>query len=156
MQPNEDQQKIKQQAIGLLSRREYSFFELEQRFLRDFSEQDVCEVLQSLVDDGYQSDQRFTESFVRNKVGQNQGLSKIRYQIKSKGIRESLLADVIEELAPDWFEMAYELIKRKFNGDDLTDRKLQAKLIRFGMQRGFSMEQCQYALQQLKEESVSI
>ena len=52
-------------AINLLSRREYSLHELFQKLEpRSKSETQVHNLLEKLVEAGYQSDQRFAESFL--------------------------------------------------------------------------------------------
>lgn len=51
-------------AINLLSRREYSRHELYQKLVaRTSSETYLLQLLDHLIESGYQSDQRFTESF---------------------------------------------------------------------------------------------
>lgn len=143
---------IKHKSISLLARREYSYQELYQRFKTDYPLEKIEVVLQQLIDDGYQSDQRFAESFIRNKVSQNQGPAKIKYAIRSKGIPETLFDNVIEMLEPDWYSMAAEIVVRKYFSLDISDRKQQAKIVRFCTQRGFSIEHALTAIDVLKEE----
>lgn len=144
--PEEIQADIRNQAFRLLARREYSYRELQQRFERSFASGDVVAVLDGLVADGYQSDRRFCEIFVRNRVAQHQGLNKLRFDMRQKGIPESLLGEVLEEEAPDWYELALEARLRRFPELDRKDRKLMAKVMRHLLQRGFSMDEARYAL----------
>lgn len=144
---------IRNQAFRLLARREYSYREMQQRFERSFEEADVVAVLDALVADGYQSDRRFCEVFVRSRIAQYQGASRIRYEMRQKGIGDELVAEVIEEEAPDWYEQAREARLRRFPAPDRSDRKLVAKVMRYLLQRGFSMDEARYALEAQEDES---
>lgn len=145
----EQQREIKMKSIRLLSRREYSYKELELRFKNDYVDSNIDCALQALVNDGYQSDTRFVESFVRYRIGQGQGLNKIRFELKGKGIDSQLLLEAVDVLDPDWYQLAVEVAERKFGGSDLSERKQQAKLMRFIMQRGFSPDQGQCAMESI-------
>jgi len=138
---------IRQQAFRLLARREYSYRELQQRFERQFGPDDVVQALDQLVEDGYQSDRRFCGVFVRSRIGQLQGLNKVRFDMRQKGIPESLLNEVLEEEAPDWYALAREARMRRFPQLDRKDRKLMAKVMRHLLQRGFNMDEARYAIE---------
>jgi len=135
-------------AIQLLSRREYSRKELQQK-LNAYAESEVIqELLGSLEDDGYLSDQRFCESFIRMRCGQGHGLIRINFDLKQKGISSELIEDCLEELDVDWFELALEQYQRKYQRSLVcADYKERAKRTRFMAQRGFSMDQIQYAIE---------
>ncbi|WP_415892531.1 regulatory protein RecX [Neptuniibacter sp. PT8_73] len=137
-------------AIQLLSRREYSYKELSQKLARSVEGADLDSVLQSLEEEGYLSDQRFCESFVRMRVGQGHGLIRIRFDLKQKGIASELLASCLEDLDIDWFVQAEELYRRKYReplaGKDFKER---SKRMRFMSQRGFSIDEIQFAIEQV-------
>ncbi|MBY4675672.1 regulatory protein RecX [Marinobacterium arenosum] len=137
---------IRGQAFRLLARREYSRRELALKFARKYQDADIEAVLDQLVAEGYQSDRRFVELFVRNRVSQLQGLNKIRFDIRQKGIAEQELEEVLQEQAPDWFDLALQARLRRFPQVDRSDRKQLAKQMRHLLQRGFSMEEARYAL----------
>ena len=138
---------IRSQAFRLLARREYSYKELQQRFERSHSHGDVMRVLDYLVEEGYQSDRRFCEIYVRNRLSQGHGLSRIRFDVRQKGIDDSLLSEVLEQESPDWYELALEVRLRRFPEIDRSDRKLVAKVMRFMLQRGFSSEEARCAVE---------
>lgn len=144
---------IRAQAFRLLARREYSRRELASKFARKYDEGDIEVVLDQLVADGYQSDRRFVEVFVRNRIGQLQGLNKIRFDIRQKGIADTQLDAVLQEQAPDWFELALQARLRRFPQVDRSDRKQLAKQMRHLLQRGFSMEEARYALEAEPDEA---
>lgn len=145
--PEEQFGQIRNQAFRLLARREYSYRELQQRFERSFCADEVTRVLDYLVEEGYQSDRRFCEIYVRNRLSQGYGLSRIRFDIRQKGIDDSLLSEVLEQEAPDWYELALEVRLRRFPDIDRSDRKRVAKVMRFLLQRGFSTEEARFVIE---------
>lgn len=141
------QSALRHKAFRLLARRDYSLKEMQQRFERDYDPADVAVVLEWLVLEGYQSDHRFCASHVRNRVSQLQGLNKIRFDMRHKGVADDLLVQVLEEESPDWFELARAARLRRFPCPDRADRKLVAKIMRHLFQRGFAMDEARYALE---------
>ncbi|WP_409523464.1 regulatory protein RecX [Nitrincola sp. MINF-07-Sa-05] len=133
-------------AIGLLARREYSRAELQQRLQRKASAEQVESVLDRLQNDGYQSDKRFAEVFIRNRISQGQGEIKIRYELRQKGVSDELVSAALQEADPDWFALALSVRERRFPMDSSTDIKTQAKQLRHLVGRGFSYDQARYAL----------
>lgn len=133
--------------MDLLARREYSRAELSQRLCKRFGDiADVELVLTQLQDDNLQSDQRFTEAFLRSRIGRGQGLQRVRLDIRQRGISDSLFAEVLEALEMDWYKLAREVVERKFGVDPAEDPKERARRARFLQYRGFSFDQISYAL----------
>lgn len=140
-------------AIGLLARREYSAKELADKLAAVGEQESVAEVLAQLISQGYQSDRRFSDSFIRMRAGQGHGENRIRFDLKRKGIASDLITLCLEEQAVDWFELALEQYRRKYRGTTAAgDYKERAKRIRFMSQRGFTMEQISYAESTVAEE----
>lgn len=156
---------LKQSALGLLSRREHSCHELQQRLqrtaakLQQGSDEDESEwgaivqsvialVLDELRQQDYQSDQRFAESLLRSRIGRGQGEVRIAQELRYKGVADELCGRVLEACGQDWFELAFVVLQRRFGGRLPRDRREQAKQQRFLLYRGFTQEQCRYALEQ--------
>ncbi len=138
-------------AINLLSRREYSLHELFQKLEpRSKSETQVHNLLEKLVEAGYQSDQRFAESFLRSRINRGLGPMRIQRELKDKGINPHLIEQVFSEEI-DWFHHAFESGLKKSNNLDLGDYKDKQKLYRYLAYRGFAMDQIQYAIEQFQE-----
>lgn len=141
------EQEAKNAALYLLSRREYSRKELTDKLAKKSESIGLDEVLNELVQSGYQSDRRFTESFIRMRIGQGHGLIRIRFDLLRKGIQSEMTEQLLESMEPDWFELAQELYRRKYRTALVAnDYKDKAKRIRYMSQRGFSMDQCLYAM----------
>lgn len=140
-------------AIRLLARREYSRAELVQRLaLRAHAPEAVTACLDELAESGLQSDQRFTESFLRSRVMRGQGPLKIRGELERRGIERALIAETLSDAERegevDWFSLAADTLARRFTttGDSPRER---ARRERFLASRGFSFDQVRYALEQL-------
>lgn len=139
-------------AIQYLSRREYSRMELFEKLGKQ-SPEAVDSVLDSLEKEGYLSDRRFTESFIRMRAAQGHGLNRVRFDLKKKGVDASLILEVLDELEMDWYELAAEVYRRKYSQPlDQSDYKERSKRIRFMSQRGFSMDEIQYSLENSEQQ----
>ncbi len=135
-------------AINLLSRREYSRHELFQKLSpRTSNESFVEQLLNRLEEAGYQSDQRFAESFLRSRINRGLGRMRIERELKDKGIDQYLIEELLAADI-DWFELAYECGLKKSQSLDFADYKDKQKLFRYLAYRGFAMDQIQYALEQ--------
>ena len=138
-------------AIGLLSRREYSRHELYQKLIaRTSSETYLLQLLDQLIQSGYQSDQRFTETFLRSRINRGLGQMRIERELKEKGIDRDLIEQVFQDEI-DWFELAYDCGLRKFRSLDLNDYKERQKAFRYLAYRGFSMDQIHFAIEHYLE-----
>ncbi|HVL00870.1 MAG TPA: regulatory protein RecX, partial [Dongiaceae bacterium] len=84
--PGSSRDQIRQQALQLLSRREHSLHELQQKLAGEHAEEDLTAVLTQLVDAGLQSDRRFADVWVRHRSQQGFGPIRIRGELRQKGI----------------------------------------------------------------------
>ena len=88
-------------AYRLLGRREYSLFELRQRLVRKWpSETDIdrraADLVDALASENLVSDERFAESFVRSRIQRHQGPVKIRAEMRTRGVPDSLIAQELQ------------------------------------------------------------
>ncbi|WP_111412934.1 regulatory protein RecX [Billgrantia lactosivorans] len=140
-------------AIRLLARREYARAELGQRLAaRAHSPEAIEACLDALAAEGLQSDTRFVESFLRSRVARGQGPLKVRAELERRGIARGLIAAALagaeREGEVDWFELAREVLERRFSGPGDTPRE-RARRERFLASRGFDFEQIRHALERL-------
>jgi regulatory protein len=133
-------------AIRLLARREYSQQELRSK-LTEKQCSSVEPLLERLLAQGFQSDERFTESFIRYRIGKGQGINKIRYELQLRGIDailfQPLLNQVEQELGIDWIEQAKQQRAKRFGSELPTDFKVKMKQSRFLQGRGFDHQTIQ-------------
>jgi len=136
-----------QRAVGFLARREHSQQELRYKLAeRDYSYDEIEAALQRLLEQGLQSDERFTESYIESRYQRGHGPNKIAAELKQRGIDESLSNSLINDEKYDWYEHALNVYLKKYAASSITDYKDQVKRARFLQQRGFSSEQIQHAI----------
>lgn len=138
-------------AIRLLSRREYSRQELVERLaVKGHEPVAIHDCLDDLAERGLQSDARFAESFVRSCIQRGQGPMKIRIELERRGIdREqvsAIFADCDPSGEPDWCSLACEALARRYSSPGGTPRE-RARRERFLAGRGFDFEQVRYAME---------
>ncbi|MEH6822943.1 MAG: regulatory protein RecX [Motiliproteus sp.] len=138
---------LRQSALMMLSRREYSRAELVQRLGRlEGAERVLTAVLDQLLQQGLQSDLRYAESLLRSRVSRGQGPVRIVQELRHKGVDASISDAVLSGCEQDWFELARTVRQRRFGLDVPEDNRAQAKQWRFLLYRGFTQEQLRYAM----------
>lgn len=138
-------------VLRLLGRREHSQTELLLKLRqRGFADKVAEEVIQLVAERGWQSDERFTESFVRQRLMQGDGPVKIASVAQQKGIERDQLTPLYEALEVDWRQQCLDKLCRRFGDEPWPqDPKQQAKRMRYLQQRGFRYEHIQWARDQL-------
>jgi len=142
---------IYKKAIDLLSRREHSREELAQKLRLKSGASDeikdalLPELLDSLDDQGFLSDDRFAEMVIRSRFAKGQGPIRIRLELKQKGVDSAIINSNFDEFDADWFELAVTTQRKRF-GERPADLPARAKQMRFLASRGFSSEHIEYAL----------
>ena len=141
--------KIRFAAMDLLTGREISRAELVKKLNKRFDKDSaIGAVLDQLQLEGLQCDQRFAEAFVRSRWHRGQGLSRIRGDLREKGIGPEVCASALEKAEIDWFALAREVAERKFGREPAANQKDKAKRMRFLQYRGFNFDQIKHAMQQ--------
>ena len=139
--------KIRSAAMDLLTGREFSRAELAKKLDKRFdSDPAIASELDRLQEEGLQSDQRFTEAFLRSRIYRGHGLARIRLDVRQKGIGGDLFNAAVEATDTDWFRLAREVADRKFGRSPATEQKDRARRMRFLQYRGFNFDQIKYAL----------
>ncbi len=132
---------IRNTAMNLLARREHSASELLQKLkLREHAEDDILNAIKELQTDNLQSDARFTESFVNQRVNAGHGPIKIRHELRRKGVDEELVDAYLDPFQNSWSERMSEQRIRKFGVEIPNEYALKMKQARFLQNRGFSPE----------------
>lgn len=125
-------------AIGCLSRREYSERELRSK-LSKFSqnEAEIEAVVERLKTNGYLSNSRFAENYVRAN-SRKKGSAAIRYELSRHNLSPELMEKVLGPLKETETARAYAIWSRKFELSN--DRKERERQYRFLAYRGFSSD----------------
>lgn len=152
---SDDSRSVKERALKLLARREHSRFELGRKLAGPGGSTEVVEeVLDELVAEGWQSDERFAESFSRQRIEAGYGPLRIRSELEQRGVRGN--SQALTALAEDdWVSMAREQRQRRFGVEPPADRKQRGRQGRFLAQRGFSRCQVEKALAVAPDEDLA-
>jgi regulatory protein len=140
-------------AVGLLARREHAARELSAKLhSRGFSPQVVDAVLERLVAERLQSDERFAEVYLRQRSDKGYGPERIRAELRERGIDDLLISATFrqaeEDGGIDWYVLAESAYAKKYDRRPIEDIKERAKRHRFMQYRGFTHEQIAVAIKQ--------
>ena len=141
-------------SIELLARRDHSQLELREKLKRKFEcdDSDIAPVLERLVAQGYQCNQRFALAFIRDRLYRGLGERRIIQELKLKGISAATAEEILAEEAQGDFTAAI-LIERawrkKFKAIP-QDQKERAKQYRFLQYRGFGGDDISRLFERLK------
>ncbi len=103
----------------------------------------VRRIVERLRKERFLSDERFSRSFINDKLKFNKwGRTKIAYELRKRSIPESVYNPLLEELSGDEFEkQLMHILSIKFKSVKAkTEYEKKTKLIRFALGRGFSMD----------------
>jgi len=141
MQKQYTPRNIRVVAMDLLSRREHSVCELTRKLKqRKFDIEEIDATIETLQRDNLQSDSRFIESIVNSRINAGFGPIKIRYELRQKGVSDSLVDDYFSNLDVDWESSMAEQRVKKFGNSIPGEYKEKMKQARFLQNRGFSPE----------------
>lgn len=123
----------------LLHRREYSRFELTRKLQQKAVPIAIAnELIDDFIAQGYQSDSRFAQSFVRSKANKGFGPLKIRAELNQHGIGVNDFDIAVKDNEIDWLAHLFSVYEKKFGEHPPADFEAKQKANRFLIQRGFS------------------
>lgn len=127
--------------MTLLARREHSRLELSNKMLRHFDRTDINPTLDRLTDQDLQSDERFAQSFTRERMLRGYGPSRIEAELQQRGVADSLATGAIDSIPVEegtsWRALGYEVLLKKFGSLKADSLKDKSKRLRFLQYRGF-------------------
>jgi regulatory protein len=97
-------------------------------------------VLDQLQQQGLQSDERFTESFIESRFNKGQGPIRIRRDLEERGIPGVLIDRYMEIYEGEWRDLLVQVHHAKFGSERAGEGKELAKRARFLEYRGFPGE----------------
>ena len=146
-QPSEPAVEIRNRALRLLSRREHSRLELERKLRgHDGPSQAIDAVLDALEQEGLLHEDRFVEAYVAERFDKGFGPLRIRSELPTRGIGETLIDRHVRIDDETCFELLcradshwMKVNDRPFSDEPEADacRRETAKRARFLESRGF-------------------
>ena len=125
------------------ARREYCVFDIETKLQRyNLDEEVIDNIITYLKKEKYIDELRFTRSFIKDKIRFNKwGKTKIEFALRQKRVPQEIVAEAFLDFTDeqlnhslqDLLQAKWKTIKGK------TDYERRNKLIRFGLSRGFDM-----------------
>ena len=136
---------VRRAAMDLLARREHSLLELERKLQRRFPRHLIQTSLEKLAAEGLQSNERFAESYVRQRAGRGYGPMRIRGELQERGIEDIQAEEALEGSGFDWQEVAHQALAKKFTAASTPPSSSlspaeKARILRFAAYRGFSRD----------------
>ncbi len=131
-------------ALRFLGYRPRSAAEVHDHLIsRGYSAAAAAGTLEKLCSLSYLNDEIFARDWAAAKfIGRGYGPKKIEQELRSKGIREALIRDVLREICDPGHETdrARSLLEKKFHSQKLTDPSLVRRAAGFLQRRGYSSE----------------
>lgn len=132
--------------IKSLARREHSRYELDQKLVRDFPDLTAfmrLKILDQLKSQNLQSDERFTEMFVRSRLRRGHGRLRIEKELESHGINSGYVERYLSDTNVNDVDRAIDVLEKWVRGK--TD-PTRVKAYRFLVGRGFSFSHAKEAV----------
>lgn len=138
-------------AIGLLVRREHSARELALKLGAKGVESSLVDtVITRLIAERLQSDERYTEVYLRLRSDKGYGPQRIKAELRERGIDDALISAQFRQAEEagelDWYGLAAAAYAKKYGGRPVEEIKERAKRTRFLQYRGFDHEQIAAAI----------
>lgn len=133
-------------AVWYLARREHSKAELITKLTAKGVElKDAEEAIQKLEEMGLQSDQRYLESQVRQRLANGYGPQKLKVELRKHNLSENNVHEAIYNPENEWQESAKKLVQTRYGKGKLSIKD-QTKAFNMLMRRGFSYDIAKHAI----------
>ena len=126
-------------ALGLLARREHSRKELKTKLRQGGYEGDeTSAAINRLEEQHYQDDDRFAGVLLRSRIAQGYGPMRLRVELKSHGLADARIRELLDEAEVDWDASAAAQLRRRYGSAGSTDPVERARRAQFLLRRGFA------------------
>lgn len=143
----------KKRALYILANRDYSARELYDKLTPNYPPEICRQVVEIMTEYGYINDEKYLNRLYNSYKNKGWGKSKIRFELKRRGLPESLISLKEQEYdSEDFIEDIIHLVEKKYlNKLDFEDydsvRKVTAAIAR----RGFDYDDIKTALKRVYE-----
>lgn len=138
-QPTRPKRSAYDKALGLLARREHSRKELKTKLRQGgYEGEEAAAALDRLGDQHYQDDDRFAEVLLRSRIAQGYGPVRLRQELKSHGLADARIRELLDESEVDWDASAASQLRRRYGGAGTADPAERTRRAQFLLRRGFA------------------
>jgi regulatory protein len=126
-------------ALGLLARREHSRKELKTKLRQGgYEGEETSAAIDRLGEQHYQDDDRFAEVLLRSRIAQGYGPMRLRVELKSHGLSDARIRELLDEAEVDWRASAATQLRRRYGNAGTSDHAERARRAQFLLRRGFA------------------
>ena len=126
-------------ALGLLARREHSRKELKTKLRQGgYEGEETTDAIDRLGEQHYQDDDRFAEVLLRSRISQGYGPMRLRVELKSHGLADARIRELMDEAEVDWGASAAAQLRRRYGGAGTSDPAERNRRAQFLLRRGFA------------------
>ncbi|OOF42120.1 recombination regulator RecX [Rodentibacter rarus] len=129
--------------VSLLTRREYSEFELRNKMQeKGFPEEQIENALVYCQQKNWQNDKRFAETYIQARSQRGYGINRIRQELRQlKGVSNEVIDEALWEISIDWQSLALTVLRKKFpNYTEKQSPKMKQKIWHYMLSHGFYSE----------------
>lgn len=143
-----EEKRAKDKAFNLLSYRDHSKKELEDKLKRDYSEESAKAVAEKMEDLGLVNDEAFAKRYAKELLySKYYSARKAEYELTRKGIDRETASYIIENESPDAGEQIRILLDKKYKNVH-SDEKVKRRAIAFLQRYGYSWDDIKRAISQ--------
>lgn len=144
--------KAKRRAMYILAQRDHSKKELYDKLIKNYPD-DLCRLVVDLMcEHGLIDEEKYSEKLYRAYIHQGWGKSKIRFELRRKGLPDSLISQREQEYdTEDFIDEIIRLVNKKYADKlDFSDYKSVQRVTAALARRGFGYEDIKLALSRIK------
>ena len=144
--------KAKRRAMYILAQRDHSKKELYDKLIKNYPD-DLCRLVVDLMcEPSVIDEEKYSEKLYRAYINKGWGKSKIRFELRRKGLPDSLISQREQEYdTEDFIDEIIRLVNKKYADKlDFSDYKSVQRVTAALARRGFGYEDIKLALSRIK------
>lgn len=144
--------RAKRRAMYILAQRDHSKKELYDKLIKNYPEELSRLVVDLMCEHGLIDEEKYTEKLYRAYINKGWGKSKIRFELRRKGLPDSLISQQEQEYdTEDFIDEIIRLVNKKYADKlDFSDYKSVQRVTAALARRGFGYEDIKLALSRIK------
>jgi regulatory protein len=147
-----DAERLYSYGIWMLSRRDYSSYELSQKMKKyQPDEEIILQVIQKIEKLGYLNDERRATNLIKSYI-KKESSYKVKRRLNDKGINKDLADNILNDIVKedDELSFSFELLKKKFK---TYNPELKQKYCSYLAGRGYGWDIISKSINLLKEDT---
>lgn len=149
---DEERIKAKRRAMYILAQRDHSKKELYDKLIKNYPAELCRLVVDLMCKHGLIDEEKYSEKLYKAYLKKGWGKSKIRFELRRKGLPDSLISQQEEEYdTEDFIGEIIQIVNKKYEDKlDFSDYKSVQRVTAALARRGFGYEDIKLALSRIK------